>query len=697
MALPQAIGLGVLLFTTMGMEASAGALAGLMGLLILQFVVGGFGATIGIISAPNGPMTMLLAGVMGGLAAQGAESGMMLATLSAILLLTGLFQVLFALLGGTGIIKYIPYPVIAGLVAGVGIQMLFSQLSLLSKELEGSRLPDTPEELFGYAVAFLTMVIMVAVPRWSRGKIPPAVAGLIGGILLYFLLLRLSAVSPRESWVVGVIPSLEGLHFGLPVAKLLSVPWELVLGAAAALTLLGTVDSLVTSLVADSKTGARHSSRREIVAQGTAEIFVGLAGALGGWGTKGATLVATDAGGRRWAPLVAGAVVLTLLLFAGGVGAYLPVSVLAGIVAMVGIGMVDRNIFAWLKRPETRLDGVVALLVVAVTLSVSLVVAVAIGMGVAMGLFLYHEAKRPIVHRRSSGRDRRSSFHYPEEALKLLEGYGEELVMYELRGDLFFGTADRLRRNLEPELERRRTLILHFRRVDTLDLSAVIVLLQLGESAKQRGCELVYCHLHEGLGFGRKVHKAFNAIDSRHVFDYRVFADGDSAFEYAERKLLKAHGYRLDPGRRVPPEENDLFREMSDKQRDRLLPLGRTVRLEQGSKIYRQGELGSSLYLLISGEVELRLGLKGDAYKRIIKYAPGAYFGELAFLEPRKRSADAVAVSRVELMEFRHEDLDQLEEKKLAKLSRALITGISRNLVEALEFASKEIRRLEEW
>jgi SulP family sulfate permease len=696
-ALPQAIGIGVLLFTTMGLEASAGALAGLMGLLILQFVVGGFGATIGIISAPNGPMTMLLVGVMGTLSAQGSDSGTLLLTLSAILLLTGVFQVIFALLGGTGIIKYIPYPVIAGLVAGLGIQMLFSQAALLAKELEGRRLPDTPEELFGFAVAILTMGVMMIVPRWSRGRVPPAVAGLIGGILIYFLLLHVLPVVPRESWVVGVIPSFEGMHFGLPLDRLGTLSWQMVLSAAAALTLLGTVDSLVTSLVADSKTGERHSSRREIVAQGTAEIVIGLSGALGGWGTKGATLVATDAGGRRWAPIVAGVIVLGLLLFAGGVGAYLPVSVLAGIVAMVGIGMVDRSIFGWLKREETRLDVVIALLVVAVTLSVSLVVAVAIGMGVAMGLFLYREAKRPIVHRRSSGRDRRSSFHYPSDAIALLEEHGEELVMYELRGDLFFGTADRLRRELEPELERRRTLILHLRRVDSLDISAVIVLLQLGESARKAGCELVYCHLHEGLGFGRKVHKAFSAIDRRYAFDARIFADGDSAFEYAERKLLREHGYRLETSRYVAPEENELFRGMSEKQRGRLLELGRKMTLEQGETIYRRKELGESLYLLLSGEVELRLDLKRSAYKRVVKYAPGAYFGELAFIEPRPRAAEAVAVSRVELMEFRHSDLLLLEEKKLAKLSRALITQISRSLIDALDYASREIRRLEEW
>jgi SulP family sulfate permease len=269
--------------------------------------------------------------------------------------------------------------------------------------------------------------------------------------------------------------------------------------------------------------------------------------------------------------------------------------------------------------------------------------------------------------------------------------------MYELRGDLFFGTADRLRRELAPELARRRPLILHLRRVDSLDLSAAIVLLQLGESARKVGCELVYCHLHEGLGFGRKIHKALDAIDSRYRFDARVFADGDSAFEYAERKLLRERGFRLRSSRYVPPEENELFKGMSEKQRDRLLELGRKVTLEQGETIYRRKELGESLYLLLSGEVELRLDLKRSAYKRVVKYAPGAYFGELAFIEPRPRNADAVAVSRVELMEFRHEDLDQLEEKKLAKLSRALVTRISRNLIEALDYASKEIRRLEEW
>ena len=122
-ALPQAMGLGVVLFTGMGMDASAGAMAGLLGAAILSVVSGFFGATIGMISAPNGPVTMLLVGVFAGMSANGADSAEMVTALSAILILTGLFQLIFGAVGGGQLIKYIPNPVVAGLVTGIGLLM----------------------------------------------------------------------------------------------------------------------------------------------------------------------------------------------------------------------------------------------------------------------------------------------------------------------------------------------------------------------------------------------------------------------------------------------------------------------------------------------------------------------------------------------------------------------------------------------
>jgi len=696
-ALPQAIGLGVVLFSAMGLGASAGALAGLLGAIILQLVVGGVGATVGIISAPNGPMTMLLVGVMEGMAVHGEQSEAMLLTLSAILILTGIFQILFALAGGTRLIKYIPYPVIAGLVAGVGILMVLSQWELLAKEWEGSLLPHTIQGAFGLIVAFITVFFMLAVPKLTQGKVPGAVAGLISGIVGYFVLLMLIPVEAKPSWVVGEIPSAASLHFGFSLDQISHLSLNTVISAALALMVLGTVDSLVTSLVADSKTGERHNSAKEIVAQGSAQVLIGLASGLGGWGTKGATLVSTDAGGRRWAPLVAGMLFLLLFLVAGSAGKYLPVSVLAGIVAMVGAGMIDLNIVAWLKSKEMRQDGIVALLVIAVTLASSLIVAVGAGVVVAILLYLYKDAKRPIVHRIVTGDTHRSTCSYPEEAENILVQYGNRIIMYELRGDLFFGTADRLRSKLEKELKRGSTLILHFRRVGSIDMSAMIVLLQIGAEARKEGVELVYCHLHHGLGFGNKIEKAFQEIDKRYRFENRVFTDSDSAFEYAERKTLAHYGYLLADDKRVEITENNLCTHLNERQKALLVKLGHHVHFEDQSKIYTKDMASESLYLVLKGAVELRLNTREAYYRRIVKYQPGAYFGELVFVRPGKTEADAVAIGEVELFEISRSALHTLNEKELADLALALLYEFSQSMIGMLRFSAKEIKRLEAW
>ena len=140
------------------------------------------------------------------------------------------------------------------------------------------------------------------------------------------------------------------------------------------------VDSLLTSLAVDVKTGERHNSRKEMMAQGAAELLIGAMGAMGGWGNKRATFASIDAGGRRWAPIIAGMLIHDhCCSFGRQAGAYLPMSMLSGIISMVGIGMIDPTIFSWLRHRETRQDGMIALLVIIVMLLTDLIVAVGAG------------------------------------------------------------------------------------------------------------------------------------------------------------------------------------------------------------------------------------------------------------------------------------------------------------------------------
>ena len=696
-ALPQSMGLGIVLFMAIGMDASAGALAGLIGATILLLVSGGIGATTGMMSAPNGPMTMLLVGVMGTMAADGISSDVMLLTLSAIIILTGLFQIIFAFLGGTLLIKFIPYPVIAGLVTGVGLLMIKSQWTLLAKGWQGS-IPYTLQTAYPIIIALLTALIMFMVPKITQKRVPGAVGGLIIGIILFYTLLTIAPVTLQGDWVVGLIPSLSAVHVGLPLNAINLIPLETVVLSALALMVLGTTDSLVTSLVADSKTHERHNSKKEIIAQGSAEILIGLIGGLGGWGTKGATLVAIDAGGRRWSTVVAGLFFLLLMLFAGAAGQYLPVSVLAGIVAMVGVGMIDRNILSWLQYRQTRLDATVALLVVITIVTFNLVTAVGVGVLISILLFVSRQTKNPIVHRRITAKEHHSFSARSNEALQLLEQYGEAIVLYELKGDLFFATADKLRTQITSEMDQNKILILHFRRVKYIDLSAMIVLLQIAQEASEKGCTLIFCHLHKGLGFGHKASKAFKHIDAKQKFSNKVFVDTDKALEYAENLLLEQQGYILPTLDQITPvEENNLCSKMNSTQKEIIKDIGKRHQLEKDTVLFEKGDYGDSLFLVLQGSLEIRLYSNSHEYKRLAKYGSGTYFGEVSFIAPGPRTAEAIVLEDVTLFEISRDALTQLEEREQAKLALALLLELGVTLSNELRRSAADIERLEQW
>jgi len=696
-ALPQSMGLGIVLFSIMGYSTSAGALAGMVGATILLFVSGGIGATNAMISAPNGPMTMMLAGVMGTLSAQGLSSETMALNLSAILMTMGIFQIIFSLLGGARLIKYIPYPVVAGLVSGVGILMIKSQISMLSKGWEGA-LPSSLQHFYPAIIALLTMVAMYISPKVSRHKIPGAVGGLVVGIGLFYAMLHLLPVTMEMQWVVGKIPSITNIQLGISLDAYQALSPELIVTTALALTILGTTDSLVTSLVADSRTGEQHNSKIEMIAQGTAEILIGLVGALGGWGTKGATLVTIEAGGRRFAPIVAGLFFLALMLFAGSVGEYLPVSVLAGIVAMVGVGMLDLNIFSWMRYKRTRMDALTALTVITVIVSVNLVTAVGVGVLISILLFISMQTKNPIVHRKVNAKQHRSVSKRTEEENTILDTYGEEIVLYELKGNLFFATADKLRQELNSELQEGKVLILHFRRVGYIDMSAMIVLLQIGEDAKKRGCELLFCYLHKGLGFGKKVSKAFKHIDSKRVFDYTVFPDSDTAFEHAENKLLMLHGYtHYDKERNISVAQNDLCIDIPKHYTDLITRNITTKTLPKGSLLFEAGDYGDSLFMVLKGSIEIRLNVGQKGYKRLAKYRQGTFFGEVSLVNPGPRAASAIAIKECVVAELSKESLDKIEKEMDHTLLIAILKRISIRLSEELRRSAANIERLEEW
>ena len=696
-ALPQSMALGVALFAGMGFDASTGALAGLIGAAALSLASGVAGATVGMISAPNGPVVMLLATSLASVAASGITGDGLILALFTILVLMGLFQFLLGVSGGGQLIKFIPYPAVAGLVTGIGMLMILSQFNSLFGN--GAETLGSAWVVFPGVTALVTFAGITLAPRML-----PAVPGIISGILIgigVFHLVLLAAPGPvPESWVVGRIPSLNLAGFHIDFSALTSLPWPIILASALTLAVLASVDCLLTAVVADEATGERHDARRELAAQGIGQALAGILGGVGGGGTKGSTLVAIRTGGRRWAALASGATFLMLILFLGPVGQVLPISVLAGVIIFVGVGMVEWNIVHWLRRPQTRFDGTVALLVIATTLAFGLMVGVAVGVLSSIFLFLHRLVGAPVIHERATGKEFHSLQFRTAEEYGLLETHGDRIVYVELRGNLFFGTADRLFTELLPDLDRPVWMIINMRRVQYIDISGLHLFRQMIKRLHAHGGQMLYSNVRKSAVTRRKMQKLLLWLGPEpDLPKVKTFKSTDAALEFAENKLLTALGHPpATASQRLEADDNEILRRMKSKTRDAVKNVLRSLSLKRKQAVFNYGEPGDALFLILKGEVEMRLPTRKYHYKRLGKHRPGSYFGEVAFLDPGPRSATAFVTQDVELLMLDREAVDSLAKKRQHEECLSVLYELGGlSLARNLRLTRAELRRLERW
>ena len=369
-ALPVALGFGV--------ASGLGAAAGLYGAIAVGFFASVFGGTRSQISGPTGPMTVAMAAIVASHAATLTEA-------LTIVVLAGLLQVLLGLSRVGRFVAYTPYVVVSGFMSGIGIIIILIQAMpfLGAPTAPGGPMGAVaafPEAIANvnadaFAVAAVTLAVAVLWPRRLARLVPSLLVALVAGTLVGVLWLD-------SAPVIGAVPTgLPGVQIGLPSAGFLLRALE----PALILALLGSVDSLLTSLIADSLTGTRHDPNRELVGQGIGNIVAGLFGALPGAGATMGTVTNIRAGGRT---RVSGALRALLLLgLVLGLGRYvepIPLAVLAGVLMKVGWDIIDWRLLARVHRIR-RDHLVVMLMTLGLTVFVDLITAVAIGL-IAAGM-----------------------------------------------------------------------------------------------------------------------------------------------------------------------------------------------------------------------------------------------------------------------------------------------------------------------
>ncbi|WP_158277490.1 SulP family inorganic anion transporter [Opitutus sp. ER46] len=664
-ALPAAIGYGVAVYGGLGAEyVGYGVRAGLIGAIVLGFVTAAIGGAPRLISAPSAPAAAILASVAATLSAaqssQVPERVLML--LGIMVLIAGALQALYGALGGGRLIKFIPYPVVAGYLSAVAVMILLQQLPRflgVGAKSSGWQVLFSPAawQWSAITVGTTTILGMVFLPRVIR-RIPAAILGLACGVATYFVLalghaallrtvgnpLVLGDVAPGD--IVGA----QGAEAMLRALR--QVGWDDIaslLAPAVALSILLSVDSLKTCVIVDALTFGRHGSNRTLLGQGAGNCMAALLGGMPGSGTMGATLVNIESGGRtRASGALEGAFVLLAVLVFGRWIAWVPLASLAGILIVVACRMVDVQSLRLVRQRSTVLDFLVVATVIAVAVTTNLMAAAGAGVALAMLLFIRDQIRGSVLRRKTHGGQTSSKQHRLPTEQAILDRFGTETTICELQGSLFFGTTDQLYRELETDLKTSRFLILDLRRVQSLDYTARHLFAQFDALLRQHGGSLLFSRVPARPELRDYLSTTPSAEDGPGP---RTFATLDDALQWAEDRILAEHlPERIDTAAPLALREFELFRGVTDIAALSALAASVTERhLGAGEVVFQAGDSSDALYLVRRGIVRVMLPLKGSGYHTLATFGRGTFFGEMAFLVHGTRSANAVATTEADV------------------------------------------------
>lgn len=481
-ALPLALAFGIQAFSGVDSpEASSmGALAGLVGATLLGFFAALFGGTHSQISGPTGPMTVITASIVSGAwaSSQGNISAVIL-SMSLAGIFCGLFQVIFGLIRIGKYVRYIPYPVLSGFMSGIGVIIILQQIyPIIGKKSPASTLDmiiNFPAALadgvsvIALALGLACISLIVLVPKVTK-KVPATLVALIA-VTVVSLFTNLDS-----SLTIGNIPAGLPMPFFTKV-QLDGIDWASVLEASLVpgLTLagLGSIDTLLTSVVADNITKTKHNSNQELIGQGIGNAVAGLFCGLAGAGATMRTVVNVKSGGRtQISGMIHAVLLLAILLGLGSLVKYVPLSVLAGILITVGWGIIDfRGFKDILRIPKS--DAFVMIVVFLMTVFVDLLTAVGIGMVIACVLFMKRAGD--LVENSYSAKaldtfDKESPW---EDEKDIPEEIRNRIYIERLDGPIFFGSITGFQRVMHDIPTNLKIVIIRMRRVPFMDQSGV--------------------------------------------------------------------------------------------------------------------------------------------------------------------------------------------------------------------------------
>ena len=507
-----------------GVASGLGPTAGMYGAIAVGFFAAVFGGTRSQISGPTGPMSIAMAVIVTAHANTLAEA-------FTVVVLAGFIQAALGLARIGRFVAYTPYSVISGFMTGIGVIIMIVQVApFLGSSVavggvigavNGLSAVVTNVNFHALAVAAATLVVGIVWPQMFRRYLPAPLAAMIVGCALGILWLN-------DLPVIGEVPT------GLPDLQIPVFSVGFILGAlepALVLALLGSIDSLLTSLIADSLTRTRHNPNRELIGQGIGNMIAGLIGGLPGAGATLGTVVNIRSGGNsQLSGAIRAAVLLALVLGLGRYVEAIPHAVLAGILMKVGWDIMDWRFVTRLHQmPREHL--VVMLMTFVLTVFLDLVTAIAIGL-IAAGMASARLLERQELDSVVSVPLLDQSFLSPDLNADEDDEFSARVGLVALRGRFSVASSSNLVSTIGQDIQEHEVVIFDFTETEYMDDSAAMVVEQMIDVALDEDTEPIV------LGLSGPVERNLRALNILHrVPDDRFVDTRDEARDIAEQIL----------------------------------------------------------------------------------------------------------------------------------------------------------------
>jgi MFS superfamily sulfate permease-like transporter len=716
-AIPLAMGFGMFAFVSFGDEYFAsGALAGLMTALVVGVVSVLLGDRSATLYAPRITTTFFLGILLYGVAHSDApvvRSGglpLTLAVIFSIILLGGVFQLLFGLVRLGTLIKFTPHPVMAGFQNAAAILLFLVQLGNVFGFDRSMPFVDALQHIDQAKPLSVLIAILVFVSMWQSKSLLPSVpsplAGLAAGTAVYYAMI-VAGLGGYLGPVIGGAPSPElappmfprfvelARHPGLGAI----VPT--IVGGAMALALIASIDALLCARLLARPGDPRVEGDRLLVRLGAGNVLAACFGGITSGLNPGPTLVNRAFGGRTpFSVLVNAAAILMAIALLFPLIVYLPRVALSAVIMVIAVQNVDRWTLHTVRRvasgstPYRRhLLFELAVVVVVAALSVAVNVVVAVFLGVAIAVLLFAvRMSRSIVRRSYRGSAVRSRKSRTIEQTIALERSGGSVLVVELQGALFFGTAETLAGEIAAQMRQRtHQVILDLRRVTEIDSTGAEILRQIDADLTAQGASLALCVLQPSEAAA--ILADSGVLDA--VTPDRVFGHVDRALEWAEERLLQTEGGDRASDRETRLDRAGIFSGLTSEEVTAIKRHLRRTGTDSGRTVFGEGDEGKELFIITSGTASAYLRQAGGADIRLATFAPGTIFGELAILDPGPRSASVIADDQLVCYALSVESFLLLS-REAPEVAIKLLANLGRELSRRLRQANRTIHQLEE-